>query len=511
MGIFDHLKDKTKHKGSTKGFYFGATEAEAENNDELCLSNYFNDYLDILEEMEIGKFLFTGRKGVGKSSIAKFIKDSSENTNSSDAVVIRISDFELENVIQDNEVKTKKEHVILEWLILVNLVKLIIKNGSGIYTNEYRKLQDFINRNSGVVNIDKYQIDSVSSQNGGEVNFTVLNHVFGGIIKKYFDTKTSKAPFYKLIPPLREIVEIILNYDINKNSEFWVLFDDLDINYSTENEVDNDKIIELIRLSKKYNNEIFKNNKAKILIFLRDDIRQNIVAKYADSAKLFSSYEIYINWYNNELYKENENKLPLKKLVNRRLELNFIKKNIKFDEKDPWYSLFERENYNPNITPYKTSFKYIADYTFYRPRDFITFLSIIGNNNYIFPIDKKTVKLILAKYIQINILEIKSELSLYFNEIEKSYIFEHILLYLADNSNIRYNELLDKINEFNFHIPSKEVLEILNRYSLIIHKDEDGLLFFNYRENPEIDRLDKDTTTFTLPKCIYHYYKRINT
>lgn len=510
MGILDNLKESIKSKGNTKGFYFGATEAEAENNGDLCLSNYFNDYLEVLEEMKIGKFLFTGRKGVGKSAIAKFIKDTSDNSNNSDAIVIRISDFELESIIQDNELKNKKEYVILEWLILINLVKLIIKNGGGIYTKEYGKLQDFIDRNSGIVNIDKYQIDSISLQKGGEVNFNVLSQVFGGVLKKYFDTKTSKAPFYKLIPPLRDIVEIILNYDINKNSEFWILFDDLDINYSIQNEDDNNKIMELIRLSKKYNNELFKKNNAKILMFLRDEVRQNIVSKYTDSAKLFSSYEIYINWYKNELYKENENKSPLKKLVNRRLELNFIKKNIKFDEKDPWYSLFERENYNPNITPFKSSFKYIADYTFYRPRDFITFLSIIGNNNYTYPIDKKTVKLILAKYIQINILEIKSELSLYFNEIEKANIFEVILPYIADNSNIKYNDLINKIEEFKFHNSSKEILEILNRYSIIIHKDEDGLLFFNYRENPEIDRLDKETTTFTLQKCIYHYYKRIN-
>ena len=212
MGILDNLKDKVFSNGSTKGFYFGATEAEAENNGDLSLPNYFKDYLEVLGEMEIGKFLFTGRKGVGKSAIAKFIKDTSDVSNNSDAALIRISDFELERIIQQDELKSKKEYVILEWLILVNLVKLIIKNGGGIYTKEYGKLKDFIDRNSGIVNIDKYQIDSVSLQNGGEVNFNVLSQVFGGVLKKYFDVKTSKAPFYKLIPPLREIVEIILNF-----------------------------------------------------------------------------------------------------------------------------------------------------------------------------------------------------------------------------------------------------------------------------------------------------------
>lgn len=510
MGILDSIKNREWTKGSTKGFYFGSTEAEAENNEDLSLVNYFSDYLEILEQLEKGKFIFIGRKGVGKSAIAKFIKDTSDSSDNSNASLLRINDFELEKVIQNfDDNNNNKEAVLLEWLILVNIVKLIIRNDSGTYTKEFGKLKDFIDRNSGIVNIDKFQIDSINHQNGGEVKFDVLSHAFGAIIKKYFDVKTTKAPFYKFIPPLREIVETVLNFSVVKDSEFWILFDDLDINYSIHNERDNDKIIELIRLAKKYNNEVFKGVNAKILIFLRDDIRQNIVTKYADSAKIFSSYEIYINWYNNESFKESENKIALKRFINRRIELNFINKNLKFDNKDPWYTLFERDNYNPNVTPYKSSFKYITDFTFFRPRDIITFFTIIGDNNYIYPLDKRTVKLVLAKYIQINILEIKSELSLYFTDCEKSSIFEVILPFLADNSNVTFSELLKKIYSCSFRMPPKEVLEILNRYSIIVHKDEDGLLYFNYRENPEIDRLDKDTITFSLPKCIYHYYKKI--
>ena len=49
--------------------------------------------------------------------------------------------------------------------------------------------------------------------------------------KKHFDSKTKKAPYYRLITPLKEIVKKILSFDVIKEHEFCLLFDDLDINY----------------------------------------------------------------------------------------------------------------------------------------------------------------------------------------------------------------------------------------------------------------------------------------
>ena len=54
--------------------------------------------------------------------------------------------------------------------------------------------------------------------------------------------KTSKAPFYKLISPLKDILKIIIEYPVNKDLEFWLLFDDLDVNYDINNEEDNQKL-----------------------------------------------------------------------------------------------------------------------------------------------------------------------------------------------------------------------------------------------------------------------------
>lgn len=486
-------RKKTGKKNiSTKDLYFGMPEAEGENLAGFSLIDYFEDFLDVLSYLEKGKFIFVGRKGVGKSAIAKYIKDTSDNSDASSAHILRISDLNAEKFIQSCAGVKNIEVLLFEWLILVNIIKLVIREERGKYTKEYGKLKTFLERNTGTVDIDKFQVDEILQKKGGEVSFEVLTHVFDGIFKKYFDVRTKKAPFYKLIPPLKEVLKIILDYDVNKDFEFWLLFDDLDIDYDIKNEKDNNSILELLRIAKIYNNEVFKYNKAKILVFIRDDVRNNIISRYADSAKIFNSYEIFIDWYNN-----NEFDNPLKKLANKRIEKTFLEHNLRF-EKDAWDSLFKQNDW-------KSSFKQILDYTFYRPRDIITFLSIVSENDFSIPLNISDTETILNKYIQKNVAEIKSELSLYFNTEEKDILFKKLFHYIAYTNNVKYKDVLSKIGEFFVQKDSQTIFDILRGYSLLVLKSPSGDLFFNYRD--DIIKSNIDDYNIVLPKCLYHYYK----
>lgn len=508
MGILDFQNNKKSKLNNTKGLYFGAPEAE--NVTGYKLTDYFDDYLDILNNLELGKFIFIGRKGVGKSAITKFIKDKSDVSKNSLAVIQRISDFEIEKQIQMNSEEFDKNMLLFEWLILVNIVKLVVKNECGLYTQEYEKLKKFLDNNSGIVAVDKFQIDEAFKKSGGEINFGVLTHCFGGVLKKYFDVKITKAPFYKLIPPLKEIVKIIIDYPVNNETEFWLLFDDLDVNFNVFCENDKQKVWELVRLAKSYNNEVFNNNKAKILIFMREDIRNELITKFPDSAKVFNSYEIIINWYNYLGSNTDENDIALKKMINKRIELGFKNKGLKItNENDAWYSLFCDENFSSSPSPKKSSFKYIIDFTFYRPRDLITLLNIISEDGYNYPINSFEIKRILEKYIIRNINEIKSELSLYFREKEKEIIFNELFPFVMEYPVKSYTKVIDKISELNFNSDPIMVINVLISYSLLIPQNSDGELYFNYREKNDLDKIKKDELNITLPKCIYNYYKRI--
>jgi hypothetical protein len=100
-------------------------------------------------------------------------------------------------------------------------------------------------------------------------------------------------------------------------------------------------------------------------------------------------------------------------------------------------------------------------------------------------------------------LEIQSELSLYFNEKDKDKLFKTLFNYIANNDVI-YDDVIRKINELQIEMGSS-VFDILYDYSLIILKDQQGDLFFNYREEKLIDNLENYKVV--LPKCLYHYYK----
>lgn len=370
MGLKDRFKSDTG-RITTRNLYFGALEAEGENVDGHKLIDYFEDYLNVLRELEFDKFIFVGRKGMGKSAIAKYIKDSSDDQQieNSYASLIKMGDVDLETLIQLKPDDTAQMHrYVFEWLVLVKVVELIVKNDCGKYTNEYDKMRKFLDLNSGIVKIDELQFVNGSRNAGGEVAIGGLKHVFSGVLKNYFASNVDKAPCYKIIPALKEIVKIMLNYDVNKDREFWILFDDLDKDFSVKSEGDLIKVHELIRVARDYNTSVFKDNNASVLLFIRDDIRDYIKDKFNDSAKIISSYEVLLDWYDHNLYTSNNiGEIPLKKLVDRRIEKNFERLGIKY-EGDPWEYLIPITISAKNAYG-KSSFKYFLDFTFYRPRD----------------------------------------------------------------------------------------------------------------------------------------------
>jgi len=88
-------------------------------------------------------------------------------------------------------------------------------------------------------------------------------------------------------------------------------------------------------------------------------------------------------------------------------------------------------------------------------------------------------------------------------------LFKRVFTYLADNANVNYKDFERFINSLGFSKKSQEVIENLIDYSLIIFRDSSGKLYFNYREKSELDKIGTQNLYLTLPKCIYHYYKKI--
>ena len=504
MGILDKFKSEKNIK-NTKGFYFGHTEAEGENKNGIQnLDHYFEDYLDVLPSIHNEKFFFVGRKGAGKSAIAKFLKDSSDKESNSYADIIKFNDIELEKLIQNipNEDKTNIELLIFEWLILVRLIRLFVKNESAIHTEEHKKFKHFIERNTGFAEIDKYHINEIIEKKKLEISFGVLKHVFGPTIGKYIDAKSTRALFYQFVTPLKEIVQHVLKYEVFEKKEFIILFDDLDIKFKADSEESNQKLLSLLRAVRDLNTAVFKGSRARVLVFLRDDIKSVLETIDSDTSKMFSSYEISLSWYNHDNFKSSENNVNLKKFANKRIALNFQANGIKYNETDPWYTLFSSDIYDLQG---KSSFKYFLDYTFYRPRDIVLFLSEIGNNEYTFPLNTNCIKSLIHKFIQANIKELKSELNIHFSIEELNSLFE-VLKTIANASNSTNRDkvielIMDKLPNYD----TNKVLRLLIDYSLLILIDEDDKLYFNYRDN-DLETLNFNKLNLTCHKAIFRYF-----
>ena len=498
MGLFSKEKEIQEEKITTRDFYFGTVEAEGENKKGLSLVDYFEDYLGILRDMDQERFIFVGRKGTGKSAIAKYLKDRSDKENNSFAAILKMSDFSKEKVIQNSEEDISCE-MIFEWLILVNLTKLIVKSNSSTYTNEYTKLKNFLERNTGSVDIDKLEINERIISQG--VNFDVLKHipVFKTAIENNIDKRLTKAPFYKMINPLKDILKKILSFQDSKDNEFWLMFDDLDVNYKINDETSNDTIMNLLRIVKEYNTNILNEANVKILVFIRKDIKDIIVSKYNDSAKLFNSYSININWYTEE---NDENDIPLKRMINKRIGLNFKEKQLEYDKKNPWNSLF----YNSYAD--KPSFKYVLDLTFYRPRDVITFLSEVTKCAFDWPISEANFNKIVNNYLKTNFDEISSELSLYFNDNDKDKLFEIFRLIAKHGRKYTRQEVEKKLVNLDCKLQSDKIVDLLLDYGLLMFLDDNGKVRISYREQ-DLSRYASKNLYIALTKSLYYYYKDI--
>lgn len=477
---------------TTKGLNLGKPEAEAERQFML---DYFEDYFNIKQEIENGCFIISGRKGSGKSAYAVWMQQHAVNHDNEFCSLVKKDDFNLELIINSLPEKDVRFEAFFEWVILVRLVKLILESNIGTYLEQVRAIKKFYERNTGYVNIDKYSIAEIVSNS--EVNFAPLKSCFG-FFNRFFGTKSIKAPFYKMIAPLRDTVLEVLRMPIFKDVKFNILFDDLDVKLKLSRVQDKIMLLDLIRIARRYNTEYLADTNAKILIFLRDDIGDRLRCTDADKNKIFSSYEHCINWYEHDIAMNDEKRVLLRQFINKRIALAFDKAGYQYDNKDPWVS-FVSEDSNQ-----KTSFKYILDHTFYLPRDFITIFKDISSKNMKLPLSHKDINTLLREYAPVKKSEIEDELFTIIDDKQTIDTLFKVLHTIGEQGDVSYEKLMSILSDFGLN---EQHFFILLDYSLLIRVDANGFLYFNYREQNVTQTVDK--YEYTIPRFLKVYYRQI--
>lgn len=476
-----------KSKQTTENLYFGNPEAESESNikAKIKLDDVFFDYLNVLSELETEKFIVTGRKGSGKSAIGQVIYKRSKDNPNSFCEYIRKSDIDLEEIVQFSEKigNAIQKELLFKWIVLTRLLKLITKNEAVQDLQDIKIIRHFLEKNTGFVRIDKYEIKGVLQTTGFEVLIEKLMQFF--TLKKTHETRLTgqKAPFYKLIPHLEEIVISILtsNADRFQGNCYKIIFDDLDIEFKAENSKSIETLLNLIRIAKHYNNNLFSDNNidAKVIVLLRDDISDVLIKKSADMSKIFYSYNIPLIWFNHDLFRRNENLTLLKQFIDRRIEVGLKIEGISF-ENNPWDYIFEpSQNYN------ESSFKYVIDHTFHTPRDLILFMQDLHKYKFTIPLKINELNILIGNYSCKAKGEIENALAIHFNVKEIEEIFQ-ILRSLSKQQEISFGDFCAEFSKFEFSINATRCCELLFDYSLIGNKmANSNMVFFKHRENNE--------------------------
>lgn len=352
MRVFKKLLGGTGNNGgssnyTTKDFCIGVPEAEAEaTTASTNLSIFFVDYLDILNKLKDEKFIVLGRKGTGKSAIGEYILSLANDDANTFCDFIKKQDIDIEKIVQIGKDAgySIERNLLYRWIILTKFVALFAENQSLACIKGMKHLSDFIKKSRGFIKINNYEIKEVIQEYGLSLNIEYFKRFLSVLGKKNNQYKCERAEFYKLIPDLEDVVIKILKED--KDNEYILMFDDLDINLNLNNQESIETLTELIRIVKRYNNDIFARNaiNAKIIVFLRTDIKKHLIYS-ADMPKIFQSYETELRWYE-DIFKKVETKLLLRKFINKRIEVNFEQKRFKIkDINDPWTSFVDETTF----------------------------------------------------------------------------------------------------------------------------------------------------------------------
>ncbi len=486
MRIFENFTKRQidKFKKDTSNFYIGSPEAEAENtlNSIIQLDDVFEDYLDVIHKLQSEKFIVSGRKGCGKSAIAERIYSISKDEPTYFCDFIKKGDIDIEKITQISNIKDSNitQELIIEWILLIKFVNQLVSNEAISNQKEIQDLKIFLKKNSGFVDIKSHQIEEILQSQGWEINVDYFKRFMSAKFGNRFDIKSGKTPFYKLLPHLKTTLRELFLRTLNKDNFYILIFDDLDIGFNSKDENNVKTLLNILRIVKEYNISFFGKEgiNAKIILLLRDDISRVLINKDADTAKLFSSYEIPLNWYNHVNIYKNEEELSIKKFINKRIIHNFEKNEFEFDINKPWESLINSDaSYN------FSSFKYILDHTLIRPRDLILFFKPLPELKFQIPSAKSDVNTLLGKYSIEFVKELKNELTAHYKPSQIDSIFN--ALYNCTNDDVTFGFIDNELRNNGFNESTIQLMELLFDLSIIGNLSISGKTYFKHWEQDD--------------------------
>lgn len=444
--------------------------------------NLFYDFDSLYyRAIDSTNFLVLGRKGTGKTLLAELIKKRADGVDNWICSLENYKKFSLEKLKtlkSETDMKADEYIPIWEWLILIELGKLLL----GVFPNkdviEYKILENFYMENNFGLTLNANKVLETTSERKIKGELGVSSLKAGGEAK--IISKITKGDYLDYLYSLKEIIlKLFLQIP---NIKFTLMYDELDSKFKNEEEYKN-SIISLVKASNDLN-ELFLKNKVpiKVMIFLRQDIFK-LLNDY-DLNKIKEDCSITIDWGTNV-----SDNSPLVEMI-----INKIKKShSKFEVLDKAAILnvlfSDVKFYTTKGQQTFKAFDYMLTRTLLRPRDIVTYLNKIAekypekeviSGEYIAEVEK-----LYSDYL---FNEIKNELKGHLSDDEIDRIF--LLLNRFSRRSFRYQDLekyylarKNTIGEINL----QECISLLFKFGALgnVRYDKNGRKYYKwaYREN----------------------------
>lgn len=499
--IFQKAKQKPTVQ---KCFSLGLPEAEAETRTKgrLSIKNLFVDEMQVLNALNNGKFIISGRKGTGKSAIKSYIILNS----APEEPTLRSTEIDPTLILNDNlkdEISDFSTRVALmsQWYIIVAIINQILDTQQGAATPQITSLRKLRQKY-----LDLFTIDDIIKHGKIErrsISVNLLKGPFGALFTKEEIRDDSKPqPFYHFLGAFVKVIEEVLTMQVFEDYQFKVLIDNLDIGFNLYDSKHCDALLALIRAARDFNNRPAIRDHAQVILFIRDDVQRQLCGMSSDASKIFGSYEIPLIWYEGK--KVSDIDLRLRKFVNKRIAENFQEMSTSYFEMDPWRSYVSENEY---INPDKSVFRQLLDYTFFRPRDLINLFLPLDGIQYSLPLSKESLRALVRKYSEKVFDELKDELKIKYPSEKFKTIIE-VIGRIAEKERSFPNGisradiivLMDDIDN------PTEVLRDFYEYDILGYVDNNGDRHFHFRNS--LPTIPVEKCDLIMPRILKTYYDR---
>ena len=454
-----------------KEIQFGKTSSEGEQSIDSgqFLLGVREELVSLEKLLKDKKFIVLGRKGSGKS----YLKEYSYLDRKYDIFVDLLSfkDLEYEKFSRANTGINLNNTHLWEFVFLCKFLKLALQ------TQKLNpRSSDFASKLwvhiSSYLNPDTMMTTKIITEHSGEIKTSFFKNLFSSILRDKVIIEKEKQTYAQMVLHIKQFLLEILQGSINEVN--YVLFlDEVDENYRGT-DVDKSSVAEVVKVARSLFEEFQRSGINFFpVVLLRNDIFEQIGDKL-DVRKIKDDYLVEINWYDEVTARTGTEATHLRSFLEKRLKYSYEKKYGKLKKIDYWEFQFKTSEDNGDQL-----FKYIADRTLYRPRDFISLLlkiqSKYGESK---SISRDMVEHCMREYSESLVEEFKFELSIHFDRNVVDVIINKLCS--LPPSPLEKEEVTFRFSSDD-GITDQDILSVLYGYGIIGIVDQNQKYYWKYR------------------------------